>query len=97
MFFTDILTVSVSDSHCTILKMKDLPVPEDALHDDVSRFFFLSFLHYSVFLSFAFLENFPNLTRLLLCVFLFFIFKGTWSPVQTTVRCLHQAEMMLCY
>uniref|UniRef100_W5UCA5 Histone-lysine N-methyltransferase SETDB2 n=1 Tax=Ictalurus punctatus TaxID=7998 RepID=W5UCA5_ICTPU len=33
----DILTVSVSDSHCTILKMKDLPVPEDALHDDVSR------------------------------------------------------------
>lgn len=75
MFFTDILTVSVSDSHCTILKMKDLPVPEDALHDDVSRFFFLSFLHYSVFLSFAFLENFPNLTRLLLCVFFFVFLK----------------------
>lgn len=75
MFFTDILTVSVSDSHCTILKMKDLPVPEDALHDDVSRFFFFfSFLHYTVFLSFAFLENFPNLTRLLLCVFFFFVF-----------------------
>ncbi|KAG7315724.1 hypothetical protein KOW79_020590 [Hemibagrus wyckioides] len=33
----DILTVSVSDSHCTILKMKDLPVPEDTMLDDPSR------------------------------------------------------------
>ncbi|XP_060716680.1 histone-lysine N-methyltransferase SETDB2 [Tachysurus vachellii] len=33
----DILTVSVSDSHCTVLKMKDLPVPEDTLLDDASR------------------------------------------------------------
>ncbi|KAI5629547.1 histone-lysine N-methyltransferase SETDB2 [Silurus asotus] len=33
----DILTVSVSDSHCTIVKMKELPVPEDTSHDDASR------------------------------------------------------------
>ncbi|KAF5902623.1 histone-lysine N-methyltransferase SETDB2-like, partial [Clarias magur] len=33
----DILTVSVSDSHCTILKMKHLPVSEDVLNDDASR------------------------------------------------------------
>ncbi|XP_036413036.1 histone-lysine N-methyltransferase SETDB2 isoform X1 [Colossoma macropomum] len=32
----DILTVSVSDSHCTLLKMKDGPVPEDVLHEDSS-------------------------------------------------------------
>ncbi|KAI4875991.1 hypothetical protein NFI96_031309 [Prochilodus magdalenae] len=33
----DILTVSVSDSHCTLVKMKDEPVPEDVLHEDSSR------------------------------------------------------------
>lgn len=50
-FLTDILTVSVSDSHCTILKMKDLPVPEDTMLDDPSRF--LPSIT-SVLLSFAF-------------------------------------------
>ncbi|XP_072513334.1 histone-lysine N-methyltransferase SETDB2 [Salminus brasiliensis] len=33
----DILTVSVSDSHCTLLKVKDGSVSEDVLHEDNSR------------------------------------------------------------
>ncbi|TSK17788.1 Histone-lysine N-methyltransferase SETDB2 [Bagarius yarrelli] len=33
----DFRTVSVSDTHCSILKMKDPPMPEDTLHDDVSK------------------------------------------------------------